>query len=562
MKKAYLYLMVGLLAGMLWSCYKDKGNYDYKDLLKIEIESLAIWDDETEEYVSGYNLYSCKINEKVNIRPDLVFNKEIENRNLKYTWSLNSKKVIGTEETLQWVADTLGSFYLVLDIEDEDHGTHFMNSFNINIKALYEGRGFLVLSEKNGERILSFFEGPYIVFPGSEEPYEAHIDLYGQANGTPLPKGTFKTLEQYRSSGSPETQLLALAPNSFVDFNAFSFKYIGNSDAYLQGPINNMRNMVIMQYLDLIETEEGKLYQRRKTTNGVFHYGKFLKAPVEYYNREGKMEVLEGMHLIPGNWGSSRHFILTFDDKNKRYLAISDCKDWDYNNDINYITAGQICEVGYISGKWPQEVTPLDDMDGCEVLYTGSRNFGDYSSLNYVSIIKQDGIYYYQEFDINGQSNISDGYSVSVTDIKQMELPAKLASVIDGNSLFCVVDEDGFSGNTTHSWLYVAVGNDLYLCNLGDGTLTDKSIVGPLTFNSKITALNGKCYSGSYLTVGLENGEFYILCNDEAKNHWTWAEKDPVGDYQGLIYYHHPAGELGKVIDIQFKSDGLGTDYY
>lgn len=560
MKKINLYFIAALFSALLWGCYEDKGNYDYENLPQIESETVFMWNEETGEYDQETYQLSYKIGDEVNIRPNLTIQNERETMHLKYTWKLDNKKVIGTEEVLRWKTDTMGTFYIVLDIEDEDHGTHFLGSFYTTINALYQGWGFLVLSENEGRKMLSFFSGAYLNTSPEDGPYSAEIDLYQRINGTPLPGNTFKMLEHYRKSNERKSQLLALAPNSFVDIDAFSFQNIGNSDPYFQEPINNMRDLVIMQYVDLIETEEGKLYQRRKTTNGVFHYGKFLKAPMEYYNRDGEMEVLEDVRLIPGNFGSFHNFILAFDNKNKRYLVISDAKDRDWSgNSGDYLMAGQICEVLYSTGEWPQGFTPLDDLAGCEVLYTGSRNLGEWSALNYVSVMKQNGEYYYQEFNIQGSTDIASGYSAMVQDgsAKQQKLPAKLASVITGNSLFCVVDDNGFGYNSTHPWLFVAVGNDLYLCNLDDETLTEKSIFGPLTFDSKITAMNGKCYGGGYLGVGLENGEFFVIRNDQAKNYWSWNYKEPSGNYYGLVHYH--VGDLGKIIDIQYKNDGYSA---
>ncbi len=561
MKRVYVYWAAVLFLGLLWGCYKDEGNYDYKDLPQIEMETVLLWNDDTEEYDTETHLLHYKIGEEIHIRPNLTFVNGKEDMRLKYTWKLNNERVVGTEEVLRWKTDTTGSFYLVLDVEDEENGTRFMGSYHATIEALYQGWGFLVLSEKEGKKMVSFIDkGTYLNNPSSDYPFEAQIDLYTAVNGFSVPGNTCKLLEYYRkATAGRQSQLLALAPNSFVDFDAYSFEYLGNSDSYLQEALTDMHNIVMMQYVDLIETEKGKLYQRRKTTNGVFQYGKFLKAPMEYTNRDGEMEVMEDIRLIPGNCGASRNFILAFDNSNKRYLAISDSKDIFLDN----TSAGRVCEIAYQTGTWPEGVTPLNDMEGCEVLYTGSRNQNEWSSLNYVSVMKRNGTWYYQEFNIQGESNSDYGYSVMVPSgsIKQTELPAKLAAVIDGNSLFCVVDDGGFSYNSTHPWLYVAVGNDLYLCNLQDETLTNGSIFGPLTFDSKITALNGKCYSGGYLAVGLENGEFYIIRNDEAKNHWTWDEKDPSDSYYGLVHYHLPAGQLGKIIDIQYKNDGYSAGW-
>ena len=67
-------LLLAVVAG-LWSCYDDKGNYDYKNLISLQIDTLGIKAEQTAYQFENFNVpvevkyagdeknlsYECKI---------------------------------------------------------------------------------------------------------------------------------------------------------------------------------------------------------------------------------------------------------------------------------------------------------------------------------------------------------------------------------------------------------------------------------------------------------------------------------------------------------------------
>lgn len=60
---------------------------------------------------------SVTIGGMVSVRPVLTIVNERPNMNFNYTWTFKDQ-IIGTDETLSWKSDILGSGAVLLDIED------------------------------------------------------------------------------------------------------------------------------------------------------------------------------------------------------------------------------------------------------------------------------------------------------------------------------------------------------------------------------------------------------------------------------------------------------------
>ena len=187
-------------------------------------------------------------------------------------------------------------------------------------------------------------------------------------------------------------------------------------------------------------------------------------------------------------------------------------------------------------------------MDGYEVIYTGSNNLtNDYGGWQCISIIrnKETGTYYYQKFEVTHGYNSADTY---VTNMEQGEVPAKLAAHITADTKFAMPERfTGFDGSS-HPYLFAACDNDLYLYDMQD---MEAGVSDALSFDSPITALCCERYAGSFLSVGLEDGNFYAIRTNTAKNYWNWNNKSR------LVRYHIDGDKLGKIQGIYYKSDGI-----
>ena len=111
---------------------------------------------------------------------------------------------------------------------------------------------------------------------------------------------------------------------------------------------------------------------------------------------------------------------------------------------------------------------------------------------------------------------------------------------------------EGYGLDSSHPYTFVSSGNSLYLYDI-DNLDEDISFKKLLDFDSPVTALDTSWPGGNYLGVCLENGEFYVLRMNQAKNHCE--------DQDYLVRWHVPAGELGKIKSVRYKTDGNGTQF-
>ena len=147
--KIFLFICCAIL--LCSGCYEDKGNYDYKNLSKIEVEKFLKEDGTS---INVNSSMSVTIGGMVSVRPVLTIANERPNMNFNYTWTFKDK-VIGTDETLNWKSDILGSGAVLLDIEDIENGTHFITAFYLTVGEPFQEEGFLMYSVNVGIPSLS-----------------------------------------------------------------------------------------------------------------------------------------------------------------------------------------------------------------------------------------------------------------------------------------------------------------------------------------------------------------------------------------------------------------------
>lgn len=80
--KKYLFIITGLFAFLLSSCFDDKGNYNYKDIDEIKVS----FPDNTG--IGGKILYAEKLGEKLSIHPDVQY---ADSSALTYEWDVFTK---------------------------------------------------------------------------------------------------------------------------------------------------------------------------------------------------------------------------------------------------------------------------------------------------------------------------------------------------------------------------------------------------------------------------------------------------------------------------------------
>ena len=136
---------------VLQGCYKDKGNYEYHDANALSIN------------LNCANPYNITRGETISIHPKLNFvSGEGDAERLEYRWYLGSLEGETRDEwntlDFEWTPDELiDKKTLLLVVTDPVTDIQTFAGITVNVKAVYDADGVLVLSEKeNGKSCLSF----------------------------------------------------------------------------------------------------------------------------------------------------------------------------------------------------------------------------------------------------------------------------------------------------------------------------------------------------------------------------------------------------------------------
>ena len=127
-----------LLLCVFHGCLEDNGNYDYNELIKMQVSttsSASLIEGETK----GFTAMVYILDENNKIRED------VDDIELSYEWQINSK-VVSTDSRYLFEAKEQGEFAGYLRVSDVKTGATYGCPFNISVTSPYE-TGFLVLSE-------------------------------------------------------------------------------------------------------------------------------------------------------------------------------------------------------------------------------------------------------------------------------------------------------------------------------------------------------------------------------------------------------------------------------
>ncbi|MFR7824204.1 MAG: PKD-like family lipoprotein [Odoribacter splanchnicus] len=113
---------------------------------------------------------------------------------LAYEWTF-AGKTIGDELNLEWIVDTVATGQVILRVTDRANGLVYSNQKSLRIDSPYKSKGWMILSEKNGQSSLGFVRemitayemddlGIYCVFDNQTFP-----DVYEETNGEVLGSG-------------------------------------------------------------------------------------------------------------------------------------------------------------------------------------------------------------------------------------------------------------------------------------------------------------------------------------------------------------------------------------
>ncbi len=154
MNRFYLPLIFTGLSMVIGSCYKDKGNYDYREINEVRIKILP-------------DCIKYSGTDSLNLNPELTYTKNPDG-DYSYEWiavrldaplgSENKPVFIGKEKNLRYRIDlNTGIYSVCLSVKDETTGLVWKTRFRLNVvSGVY--KGWMILCDDNGKIRLDMVE--------------------------------------------------------------------------------------------------------------------------------------------------------------------------------------------------------------------------------------------------------------------------------------------------------------------------------------------------------------------------------------------------------------------
>lgn len=498
-----------LLIPLVYSCFDDKGNYNYTELNKITVENIT---------------YNNNINygDPLDITPKLKFALDSTNVELKYEWIINEIVVDSTPELhIESFKYYTGGRRCYFRVQDVATGMKYVEQFYVSVSGTYQF-GWLILSEKDQKSSLTYVreqkkedkDGNIEIIYGYE------TDVYKKVNGQDLGSGPIQLLEHWTTGGRDVGEILVLQKSGSVDLEGNTMlKAIDTEKEFLNEkyPDNFVPKLALYtNTCGYLVSEDGKTYSRNNADPAAFHSGRFMRNPMMF---EGK--TLNCTHTIMTSTEASKG-VLLFDKQpggKGRYIAMMDY----------YYYAEKSGNPTAISLKdYPEGFSDLNAMDR-ELIYSSFQNDDNWDDTRIFSILfdKEESKYYIQNFLYEVEY-----WTGNIKVTPNFEEPFAGSPNITSQSVFALARKTPF--------IYFSGGannNELYFCNLEKGTtLCEKA---KITYTSPIASIAVSTL-GNRIGVALENGEFYLLDADALRTDKT--------------LYHIPVdANIGKVKHCIFK---------
>lgn len=508
MKNRYIISAIVALS-MLLGCYEDKGNYERVDINELTIMSF-----------SGTDVTKT-VGEKITITPKLIFaNGSTDESHLSFEWSLNGETSpeLATRN-LDYTTTKEGRINVLLRVKDNNTGVVYLRYIDCNVRSIYDANGWLTLSEKDGNSVLSFMK-----YTKAGEVNENTIQVFDNlltAGREPL-----MLQEHYCADGGTKGAIFVFQNSGSVDVNGLSFeKSIDAKETFVGGvlPLGvTLKSGVFMDYVDVLVDQEGKLYSRIKPIKTLFHSSYFMPSPLQYEN-----EVLKNCTMVRGIYSSNK-FSLGYDNNKKRIFVIFDGATSSAKG-VQF-EASKISMLPAKPSNSPVGFIPLNNFAGYDIISANHYRHTGANKIGYSFIFRKisTGEYFRQDFVIFRAEN-----STRLT----LSEPAftKINGLVETPSAVCVLPY------MISKYILIAVGKDVYLYSR---TNSDTPIKLYKSFDSPITALDCEVYENRQACVALENGQIVILNMENAQN---ISEED-------RVIYTLPMDKVsGRIVDVKHK---------
>lgn len=137
----FLYIMIiGMLVA---SCYKDLGNYDYREINELEVDSIL-------------SQYARDVDDSLVIRPVLKGSLYSDTSRFSYAWEIDGTTVAESHDLQIVINMRPGMKYSRYIVTDKETGVKKYHEFQLNVSSSTAGDLIMVLSKYQGRSELSY----------------------------------------------------------------------------------------------------------------------------------------------------------------------------------------------------------------------------------------------------------------------------------------------------------------------------------------------------------------------------------------------------------------------
>ncbi len=466
-------LMLGIIP--LKSCFPDKGNYEYKDIMTNEIDITFSSSSATFE-----------VGEPVEFIPIVKYYNEnqVDTNIYKWEYHFDELGLVCTERNMSVILQNavVGKTYLGICIaKDTTTGASFTAGLSFVVATPYKV-GWLVLSDHSGKSTLNFAREV-------NKEWVSDKDIYRTTTGKDLGFNPRKVL--YNVGGRKEIRILQGEPGDDIILDANTYSYFGDFTTDFvdhKCPENFVpKYMMSGIAVSAILGEDGRLFT--KTHNGAaeYPYSYFATVPLTLNS-----EVLD-IRFILFHYGV--YYPSVYDRKTSCFYRLEAA---------GIQSAGKLIPINPPVDWSPTTGIPSpNDLSNYDVLYSRMKNSGTQYDIHSIIRDKATGELYVYAMIHKPTSNPQN----VCTRIDYDQIPSDTRVLMGEGTIFELL--------RARPYLFFVSGSDPYKLYYYDPR-TKKHAVFKEGFDSKITTISSQYSNSNSIGIGLENGKFFILDIKEA----------------------------------------------